>query len=208
MVKIVEPSYRILTPINGKEILQHIEKIARTCYKSEDRITEDGESAKKLIKSLIELGHTAMIEHYSISVQFTTDTGFLKDITRHRLASFAAESTRWCNYSKGKFDNQISVIKPVNIQEGSREYEIWLECMKNIEKSYMEMAELGCAPDQMRMLLPHSTKTDINITANIREWRHIFKIRLFGHAHPSIKQLLDPLLKDFQKEIPILFDNI
>lgn len=208
MVKIVNPAFEIITPIDGDTILKTIEQVARTCYKSENLITDDVQSAKKLVKNLINLNHTAMIEHYSITVRFTTDQGFLKDITRHRMASFAIESTRWCLYSKDKFGNELTMIKPVNIIEGTKEYDIWYNAMVQLEKSYMEMASLGCKPDQCRMLLPHSTKADINLTANLREWRHIFNVRLGGPAHPSIKQLLRPLLAEFKAKIPVIFDDL
>ena len=208
MAKIVDPSYEILTKINGLEILKHIEKIARTCYRSEDKITADGESAKKIIATLIKLGHEAMIEHASISVRFICDLGFYKDLTRHRIASFAIESTRYCNYSKGKFGEELTYIKPCNIKEGTPEYKVWLDCMKRIEKDYLAMAKLGCKPDQLRMLLPHSIKAEVNITANLREWRHIFKLRTNKFAHPSIYTLMRPLLSEFKRIIPVVFDDI
>jgi thymidylate synthase (FAD) len=207
-LKIVEPSYEILTPIDGTEILKHLERIARTCYRSENLISEDDSSARKIIGSLIKSGHEAMIEHYSISVRFICDVGFYKDISRHRLASFAIESTRYCNYSKNKFGNQISFIKPVNIKEGTPEYELWYNTLVCIQDNYNEMSKLGANPDQLRMILPHSTAAEVNITANLREWRHIFKLRTNSHAHPSLQELLIPLLKEFQSKIPIIFDDI
>jgi len=207
-MKIVDASYEILTPINGVEILKHIEKIARTCYKSEDLITKDGESAKKIVGNLIKMGHEAMIEHFAISVKFVCDLGFYKDLTRHRIASFAIESTRYCNYSKGKFGNEITYIRPVNILPNTPEYKIWHDCMESIERSYLAMSALNCKPDQMRMLLPHSIKADVNITANLREWRHIFKLRCSKAAHPSIHTLMRELLAEFKKRIPIIFDDI
>jgi len=208
MVKIVQPSYEILGHINGLEILKHIEKIARTCYRSENLITADGESAKKIVNMLITSGHDAMLEHASISVRFVADVGFYKDLTRHRMASYAIESTRWCNYHKDKFGSQIKVIAPVNIQKGTPEYDIWLKCMNQIEASYMEMAKLGCKPDQLRMLLPHSTAAEINITCNLREWRHILKLRTAPNVHPSIVTLMKPLLEELKKKIPVVFDDI
>ena len=208
MAKIITPSYEFLGEIDGMEMLKHIEKIARTCYRSENLITPDGASAKKIVKMLIDHGHDAMIEHASVSVRFVSDVGFYKDLTRHRIASFAIESTRWCNYHKDKFGKEIKVIAPINIQEGTPEYDIWLDCMNQIETAYMKMAELGCKPDQLRMLLPHSTAAEINITANLREWRHIFKIRTAPNVHPSIRQLLIPLLAEFKQKIPVVFDDI
>ena len=208
MAQIVKPSYEIISEIDGLEILKHIEKIARTCYRSEDRITDDGESAKNIIKMLVSSGHDAMLEHSSFSVRFTCDIGFYKDITRHRMASYAIESTRWCNYNKEKFGGEIRFIEPVNILKGTPEYAIWLSCMNNIEKDYMAMAKLGCKPDQLRMLLPHSTASEVNVTANLREWRHILKLRTAPNVHPSIVTLLKPLLAELKTKIPVVFEDI
>lgn len=208
MVKIVAPRVEVLTPLDGETILKHIELCARNCYKSEGNISEDCSSAVKMINKLIELDHTAMIEHYNITVKFVCDLGFYKDITRHRHASFAIESTRYCNYSKGKFGSEISVIKPCNIVEGTPEFKLWLNTMETIEKNYNAMAALGCKPDQLRMLLPHSIKADVIMTANLREWRHILKLRAAPAAHPSIQQLMKILLKEFKAKIPVVFDDI
>lgn len=208
MVKIVEPNVEIITEINGDKILKTIERAARTCYKTEDNISEDASSAKKMISKLIEMGHTAMIEFADVHVILTADTGVLKDLTRHRHCSFAVESTRYCNYSKGKFGNEITVIKPCNIEEGTKEYDLWLDCMNNIETTYNQMAELGCKPDQLRMLLPHSLKCNINLKANVREWRHIFSLRCAKAAHPSVQQIMKMVLVEFHKQIPILFDDL
>lgn len=208
MVKIVEPSVEIITELNGDKILKTIERAARTCYKTEDNISEDTESAKKMISKLIEMGHTAMIEFADVHVILTADTGVLKDLTRHRHCSFAVESTRYCNYSKGKFGNEITVIKPCNIEEGTKEYDLWLDCMNNIETTYNQMAELGCKSDQLRMLLPHSLKCNINLKANVREWRHIFSLRCAKAAHPSVQEIMKMVLVEFHKQIPILFDDL
>lgn len=208
MVKVVEPSVEIITELDSDKFLKNIERAARTCYKTEDNISEDSSSAKKMITKLIEMGHTAMIEFADIHVILTADTGVLKDITRHRHCSFAVESTRYCNYSKGKFGNEITVIKPCNIEEGTKEYDLWLNCMNNIETTYNQMAELGCKPDQLRMLLPHSLKCNINLKANIREWRHIFSLRCAKAAHPSVQQIMKMVLAEFHNKIPVLFDDL
>ena len=109
---ILKAQFEILTPISkgGIDELKHIEKIARVCYKSEERITDDGESAKKFVRMLLDRGHEAMLEHSSLSVKFTVDRGVSHELVRHRIASFAQESTRYCNYSLDKFDNEINVI--------------------------------------------------------------------------------------------------
>ncbi len=206
MVKIVEPHVEIITPLDGEAILKHLELCARNCYKSEDKITPD--SARTMIKKLLELGHEAMIEHYNLTVKLTCDIGVYKDLTRHRLVSFAIESTRYCNYSKGKFGNELSVIKPCHIKENTPEYDLWLSTMQTIEKNYNQMAALGCRPDQLRMLLPHSTKADVIMTANLREWRHIFKLRCAPAAHPTVQEVMDMLLAKLRSEIPVIFDDI
>ena len=136
------------------------------------------------------------------------DVGVYKDLTRHRIASFSIESTRYCNYGKDKFDNQIKFIKPVNMDEGTELYQKWYDTCEVIEKNYLEMANLGAEPDQLRMLLPHSTAALVTMTANIREWKHILELRCTKHAHPAIRQLLIPLLLKFKKEMPEIFENI
>ena len=114
MVKIIEQSYEILTNLDGLVILKEIERAARTCYKTEGLITEDGESAKKLCKKLVELEHTAMLEHGGlISVRIICNRGLTHELVRHRLCSFAQESTRYCDYSKDKHGNEITVIRPL-----------------------------------------------------------------------------------------------
>lgn len=210
MVKIVEPSVEIIGDINGKEILQKIERAARTCYKTEGNITSDGESAKKMIRKLIDMNHTAMLEFADVHVLLRCDVGVYKDLTRHRHCSFAIESTRYCNYSKDKFGNEITFIRPVNMEnkEGNPIYEEFLSAMRDMEKHYMKMAKLGCKPDQLRMILPHSTAAYVNIKANIREWRHIFGLRCDKAAHPSVRQIMLMTLNEFHKRIPLLFDDL
>lgn len=210
MVKIIEQSYEILTPINGLDILKGIERAARTCYKSEGLITDDGNSAKKLVKKLVENGHLAMIEHgINISVKFITDRGVSHELVRHRIASFAQESTRYCNYAKDKFDNQISVIMP--IFEGDSDSAIivaWEQAMQYAELKYLEMIRFGASPQLARSVLPNSLKTEIIVTANIREWMHIFSLRTNKAAHPQIRALMIPLLEELKTRIPVLFDEI
>lgn len=206
MVKIVEPSAEIITPLDGDAILKHLELCARNCYKSEDKITHD--SAVKMIKKLLELGHEAMIEHFNVTIKMTCDLGVYKDITRHRHVSYAIESTRYCNYSKGKYGSELTMIAPCNIEKGTPEYKLWLETMETIEKNYNAMAALGCKADQLRMLLPHSIKADVIMTANLREWRHIFKLRCAPAAHPSVQQVMKMLLRQMKSAIPVLFDDI
>ena len=210
-MKIVKAGYEILTPISkgGIQELQHIEKIARVCYKSEHLISEDGESAKKMIKMLINRDHTAMIEHSMLSVKFIVDRGVSHEIVRHRISSFAQESTRYCNYAKDKFNNEIVVIRPnFFLDETAKAYKEWENAMRNAEKSYFCLIEAGATPQEARSVLPSSTKTEITMTANYREWRNFFKLRIDKAAHPQIREVAIPLLKELQEKLPIVFEDI
>ena len=215
-MKIIKPSYEILTPISdgGIKELQHIEKIGRVCYKSEDRITDDGESAKKFVKMLISNGHEAMIEHSSLSVKFIVDRGVSHELVRHRIASFAQESTRYCNYSKDKFGNEITVILPcffdtgMGILSNSLVYQEWKSACECAEERYFNLLKMGATPQQARTVLPNSLKTEITITANYREWRNFFKLRTAEASHPQMREITIPLLKELKTLIPIIFDDI
>lgn len=206
MVKIVKPSYEILTPINGNEILKLIELAGRTCYKSDNLITPD--SAKNFVEKIAQRGHESVIEHYNITVRFICNRGFTHELVRHRLAAYSQESTRYCNYNKDKFGSEITVIKPFEINENTKEYDLWKEAMQNAEKSYMAMIENGSKPENARGVLPIDIKTEIVITTNLREWKHIFKLRTSKAAHPSMRELMIPLLKEFKEKIPVIFDKI
>ena len=215
-MKIIKPSYEILTPISdgGIKELQHIEKIGRVCYKSEDRITDDGESAKKFVKMLISNGHEAMIEHSSLSVKFVVDRGVSHELVRHRIASFAQESTRYCNYSKDKFGNEITVILPcffdtgMGILSNSLVYQEWKLACECAEERYFNLLKMGATPQQARTVLPNSLKTEITVTANYREWRNFFKLRTAEASHPQMREVAIPLLKELKTFIPIIFDDI
>lgn len=200
--------------------LQHIERIGRVCYKSEDKITEDGESAKKFVKMLINAHHEAMIEHSTLSVMFTVDRGVSHEMVRHRIASFAQESTRYVNYSKDKFGNEINVIdlRPgieLDRKMSGMSAEVidavlkeWEQAMIDAEKHYMRLIELGATAQIARSVLPNSTKTNITITANYREWRNYFRLRTADDAHPQIREVSVPLLMELKERIPVIFDDM
>ena len=210
-MKIVEPKYEILTDISegGIKELQQIERVARVCYKSEDKITPDGESAKKLVGFLVKQGHEAMLEHSQLSVLFTCDRAIANELVRHRIASFAQESTRYCNYSTEKFGGELSFVKPSYISDGTREYYAWETVCVDAEAAYRCMvSDLKLRPEQARCVLPLCLKTEIVVTANYREWRNIFKLRTPVAAHPQMRELMCPLLLEVQKKIPVVFDDI
>ena len=209
-MKIAKPHFIIEDTINGDEILKKIEKAGRTSYKSEDRITP--ESAKEFIKKIMSLGHESVIEHEKITVRVICDRGISHEIVRRRIASYTQESTRFCNYSKGKFGSEITVIEPcfwdLSKEEDRKKYGIWKKTMENVEKTYMELIQLGAKPEEARSVLPNSLKTEIVITMNLREWRHFFKLRTSKRAHPQMREIAIPLLHEFKKRIPIVFDDI
>ena len=209
-MKIVKAGYEILTPISqgGMQELQHIEKIARVCYKSENLITEDGESAKKMVKMLINRDHTAMIEHSMLSVKFIVDRGVSHEIVRHRISSFAQESTRYCNYSKDKFGNELTFIKPCFWEKGSLEYQKWEQAMQMIEDTYNEMIAMGAKPQEARSILPNSLKTELIVTMDLREWRHFFRLRTAERAHPQMREVVGMLLEEMKGKIDVLFDDL
>ena len=218
-MKIIEPKYEILTEISegGIKELQQIERVARVCYKSEDKIVPDGSSAKKLVSFLIKQEHEAMLEHSQLSVLFTCDRAIANELVRHRIASFAQESTRYCNYAGEKFGGELSFIRPYYI--GSREISVfneehytsedaWLDACTAAEQAYKDLIARGMRPEQARCVLPLSLKTEIVVTANYREWRNIFKLRTPVAAHPQMRELMCPLLLELQKKIPVVFDDI
>ena len=209
-MKIIKPFATILTDISdgGIKELQFIEQAARTCYKSEDKITEDGESAKKLIKQLIKSGHEAMLEHSSLSVKFVVDRGVSHEIVRHRLFSFAQESTRYCNYSKGKFGSELTFIEPCFWDIKDYNMITWLAACTYAQSVYFTLLEEGATPQEARTVLPNSVKTELIVTGNYREWRHFFKLRTDKAAHPQMREVAIPLLKELRRRIPIVFDDI
>jgi len=197
-------SYEILTPIDREEILKNIELAGRTCYRSFDRITEG--SASKFVRKLVGLQHESVLEHQSLTVKFICDRGIMAELTRHRLASFSVESTRYCNYSSDKFGNELTVIDPM-FNNWSKHH-MWKEACKVAEIHYFGLLEMGVAPEMARSVLPSSTKTEVVMTANMREWRTVLKQRTSLAAHPQMRELMVPLLAELHSLLPELFDDI
>jgi len=229
-MKIIKPSYEIMDEIDGQAILKKLEKCGRVCYKSEDNITYDS-AADFINRKILQggKGHLSVIEHVSITVKFIIDRGVSHELVRHRLASYSQESTRYCNYSKDKFGNEITVIWPnwftdedldwiekelneddpvyskYTIHEESRK---WWCGIQKAEEWYFRMLNNGASPQQARSVLPNSLKTEIIMTANLREWRHVFTMRTSKRAHPQIREVMCPLLDEFKEKIPVIFDDI
>ena len=205
-MKIINPSFEILSPVDGQAILQHIERCGRVCYKSEDKITDT--SAQTFVGSIIKRGHEAVLEHASVTVKFVVDRGVSHEIVRHRLAAYCQESTRYCNYAKGQFANQITVIKPCYLNENSPGYKFWETSCRQTESAYLNMLDAGHTPQEARAVLPNSLKTEVVMTANLREWRHFFKLRCSPAAHPQMREIACALLVEFKRLIPGVFDDI
>jgi thymidylate synthase (FAD) len=304
----------------GKNVLKKIELVGRTCYKSEDKITDD--SAEKFVSNLIKSGHEAMLEHASfcfevdqmlykrtqdvinwleemnftsflrfthdgryiisgnvrawrsffaaviklleklpyvfksfikdypvlfpefqkvkfngktkdsfmkplsicdlkteneflthcdITVKFIVDRGVSHELVRHRVASFAQESTRYCNYGKDKFGGQLTFIIPLYLDYKSAGWNVWKETMEKCEKSYFDLLNIGLTPQEARAVLPNSIKTELMMTANAAEWIHFFELRACnktGKAHPQMLEVTRPLLDEFKETITIIFDGL
>jgi len=206
-MKITKPKVFVEDRIDGEEILKNIERYGRTAYKSEDRITND--SSRQFVKMLIDSGHESVLEHEKITVRVVCDRGISHEIVRHRIASYTQESTRYCNYSKGKFGREITVIWPCFLDSlEDKKAKVWKEAMEYAEKAYMKLISLGASPQEARSVLPNSLKTEIVITMNLREWRHFFKLRTSKQAHPQMREIAFMILDLFKKLVPVVFDDI
>ncbi|MBD3185665.1 FAD-dependent thymidylate synthase [Candidatus Bathyarchaeota archaeon] len=206
MVKYVDESFEILTQIDGTSMLKQVERAGRSCYKSEDHITRD--SHLKFARMLVNRQHFSVIEHCSVSVRIISNRGLTHELVRHRIASYSQESTRYCNYRKGKFGNQITVIDQSKHFKDAAQVKAWKHAMEDAEKHYMGLIEAGTPAEIARGVLPIDVKTEIVITANLREWRHIFTLRCSPAAHPNIRHVMGELLNEFKSRIPVIFDDI
>ncbi|MEK7520895.1 MAG: FAD-dependent thymidylate synthase [Patescibacteria group bacterium] len=203
MPKVIRAHFVIEDEIDGEKILKNIERYGRVCYKSEDKITAD--SARRFIRRIIDSGHESVIEHEKVTIRVICDRGVTHEIVRHRIASYSQESTRYCDYHKS---GEISVIYPLFFEEESEKYRTWQEAMVACENFYNRLRSLGASPQEARSVLPNSLKTEIVITYNLREWRHFFRLRCSSRAHPQMREIAIPLLREFQRRIPVIFDDI
>lgn len=205
-MKVIKPYFEILSEVEGNKILKNIEICGRTCYKSENLITDA--SAAVFVENILKRGHESVIEHEKVTVRIVCDRGVSHEIVRHRIASYSQESTRYCNYQKDKFGNELTFIKPVFWEENSPEYNIWYDTTQKIEENYMQLINMGAKPQEARSILPNSLKTEIVVTMNLREWRHFFKLRTSEAAHPQMREIACMILKEFKNLIPIVFDDL
>lgn len=223
-MRIINPSYEIIRPyaLNDQTrnaIYKVIELAGRTCYKSENKIAED--SASKFVARLVKRNHLAMLEHAFMTVRFVVDRGISHELVRHRMSSFAQESTRYCNYASGRFDGGVAFIDPSGAwtleQANGRDLDIceamrvWTDSCAKAESMYEELLDLGANAQMARTVLPTSLKTEVVITANLREWRHILSLRAAettGPVHPQMLQVMVPLLVTLADFMPEVFADI
>lgn len=204
-MKIINP-YVEVPEINGQQLLKNIEKAGRTCYKSEEKITDT--SYISFIQMIMKSGHHSMFEHEKVSVRIICDRGVSHEIVRHRLAAYSQESTRYCNYSNEKYGKEITVIRPFFLNNKTNLWNLWFTTCKNAETGYFWLLEDGASAQEARSVLPNSLKTEIVVTYDLREWRHFFALRAAKTAHPQMQQIAIPLLLWFKEELSPLFDDI
>jgi len=208
-MRIVEPKITILpsqTVLDNDYAIKFLETVARVPYKSESYIKE-GSAGPFIRDKIVATGHHAMIEFQDLTFAVTTDRGVTHELVRHRMASFAQESTRYCNYTKEhKFEGGIAFVRPFFFREGTKELNTWMEAMAEIEYYYNTLIkDLGCSPQQARAVLPNSTKATIVMKMNFRELLHFFEIRCKPDAHPQMRQIAIPLAMFCRSRWPEVF---
>lgn len=201
-MEVINPQVIIETLLLKDKIYTNLERCGRTAYKSEDRITPG--SAERFLHSIIESGHESVLEHENITTRFICDRGVTHELVRHRIAAYTQESTRYCNYSK----TSMQFIKPCFWNEDDGKYKVWHAAMADAEKSYNLLIKEGASPQEARSVLPNSLKTEIVTTMNIREWRHVLRLRTGIAAHPQFREVACLLLNRLKGVLPVLFEDI
>jgi thymidylate synthase (FAD) len=211
-MKLIKPSIEFLDM--NSQGLKLVELAGRTCYKSEDKITSESHLA--FTKMLKNHGHHAMLEFGWLCYKVVCDRGITHEIVRHRLFSYAQESTRYCNYKSGvtfiipcwfssKFKEGVYSKDDLAGLYSGEDY--WVESMLDAEWRYMTMLKNGWTPQQARSILPNSLKTEIVIGGNFREWMHFFALRTAKTAHPQMQEVANMILADAQQRVPVIFER-
>lgn len=204
-MRIIKASAELVNPPSYESVLATVEAAGRVCYKSESKIA-DG-TAERFISNVIGRGHEAVIEHASVTIRFICDRGVSHEIVRHRVASYCQESTRYCNYADEKFGGEITVIEPCFFERGTQAYECWRKACECTQFQYLYLLNIGCTPQQARAVLPNSLKTEVVMTANMREWRHFFRLRTAASAHPQMVEVASIALDLMKKTYPVFFED-
>ena len=204
-MKIMNPGIYFYEDEFDSKKLKRLERAARLCYKSKT----GAKDIESFLRDKCDAGHESVIEHEKVTLYFVCDRGISHEIVRHRVGSYSQESTRYCNYSNDKHNNRLTFINiPEELFHNKKSYNSWVTCLKVAEDSYLDMIKEGTKPQIARSILPHSVKTEIAITYNIREWRHFFKLRCDKAAHPQMRQIATRALQIFKEKYPALFADI
>lgn len=210
-MKICKPSYSILYPLSDKDVIsqaQLIDRVARVSHKTEGVSTE--ESYKKLLPFLFSQNpkHLSPFEFSLLVVHFVTDRGISHELVRHRHTAFCQSSTRYCNYSAGKFGKEISVILPSQIEPNSVAYSHWHNACVTAEDYYMNLIACKTPPEAARSVLPTCLATDLVMGTSFREWLSIFKLRCHPTAHPDVQLIMKPLHEYLHNLLPEVFPTL
>ena len=205
-MNIIPPSFELLDRVDGTALLQKIELAGRVCYKSEAKITSD--SAAGFVRRILENGHESVLEHEKLTARIVCDRGVSHEIVRHRIASYSQESTRYCNYSLDKFQNELTFIRPFFWNDDPEKFRVWEEAMAAAERAYLTLLDLGATAQEARAVLPNSLKTELVMTMDLREWRHFFRLRAAAAAPPPMREVAVPMLRAFREAVPVIFDDI
>ena len=210
-MRIIDPSFKFTHRMSSASAYSVIAEAMKNCYRAD--LNEKPLSDTEYVERAIRIGHHSVIEHVSVGVNITCDRGVSHELVRHRLASFSQESTRYCSYGSDKFGSEITVVRPswaIAMQneepvDPSLKYMAWLCAMRAAENAYMDMLSYGAAPQEARAVLPNSLATRIAMTANLREWIHVFRLRVDTPSHPDMRHLMKMLFMEFLKEYPQVF---
>lgn len=197
-MRVVQQSAELLTPIKEGEMLELLEKAGRVCYKSESRIYNG--SAPVFVQNIVKNNHQSVLEHISLSFRLITDRGVSHELVRHRLASYSQESTRYVRY------DGIEFVEPIGMPPNA--ISLWADAMEEAESAYLQMLAERISPEQARSVLPNSTKTELIMTANLREWKHILYLRTSIAAHPQMRDLADKIKRILEFNYPTIFKEV
>lgn len=214
-MRIIKPSVELINPVPYEVALNTTEIAGRTCYQSEDLMTEG--SAEDFVRRIIERGHESVLEHVSVTARFICDRGVSHEIVRHRIGAYSQESTRYCNYSKGKFGNEITVIQPCfwmpdwpaddwTVKDAA--FYNWVESLRKTEKTYFDLLTIGATPQEARSVLPNSLKTSVVVTYNMHMWRHFLRLRCDPAAHSQMQQVANMARRLLTEQYPVFFEDI
>lgn len=195
-MKIIEPSATLVGTINPTDILKKLELCGRVSHKSDPK----DDSAVAFVRNIIKLGHESVLEHVTLTFKIVCDRGVSHELVRHRFLSPTQESTRFIKY------NEIEYLLPPLVKNSS--VRILNEFVETAERAYRELIQNGEKSEVARAVLPNCLKTELFVTANLREWRHILKLRTDKAAHPQMRQIAFQILDTFKKFLPVIVEDI